>query len=100
MDALGDRTEAAGTVIDRVHRRDDGEEDLGGANVTRRFVAANVLLPRLHRKPVPGAAAGVMRHADQASSHVALVSIAGRKISRVRSAESEWNTEALRAADG
>ena len=41
-----------------------------------------------------------MRNADEPSRHVPFVCIARREISGVRSAESERNAEALRAADG
>ena len=87
-------------VIDRIHRRDDGEEDLGGADVARRFVAADVLLARLQREAIGGAAFGVVRNADEPAGHVTFVLVARREISRVRSAEAERNAKTLRAADG
>ena len=47
MNALGDRTQSFGAVINGVHRRDDGEKNLGGADVAGGLVASNVLLARL-----------------------------------------------------
>ncbi len=51
VDALGDGFEPLGSVVDGVHRRDNGEEDLGRADVARRLLAADVLLARLQRHP-------------------------------------------------
>src|SRR5205085_11902696 len=95
-----DRTQAAGAVIDGIHRRDDGEKNLSGADVTRRFVAANVLLAGLHREPVTWAAHRIVRDADEAPGHVPFVGVARGEISGMRSAETERNTETLGAADG
>src|SRR5438874_7691527 len=95
MDALGDCAHTARAVIDRVHRRDDGEKNLRRANVTRCLVAADVLLARLQRESVSGPAFSIVRNADESPGHVALVMIAGGKVSRVRSTETERNAEAL-----
>ena len=95
----GDCSQSARTVINRIHRRDDGEEHLRRADVTRRFVAADVLLARLQREPVSRASVGIVRNADEPARHVAFVCIARREIGGVRSAESERNAETLRAAD-
>ena len=100
MHALGDRAQAARAVIDGVHRRDDGEKNLRRANVARRFVAPDVLLARLQSESIRGPALGVVRNADETSGHVTFVLIARREIGGVRPAESERNTETLRAADG
>src|SRR5207237_6788802 len=91
--------QTARAVINGVHRRDHSEENLGGANVTCRFVAADVLLARLQRQSVRGPAFGIVRNADQSTRHVAFVLIARRKISGVGSAETERNTETLRVSD-
>ena len=99
MNALGDCVQATRPMIDRVHRRNHGEQNLRGANVTRRFVAPNVLLARLQRESISGPSFRVVRNANQSSRHVAFVLIARRKKRGVRSAETERNSETLRTAD-
>src|SRR2546423_4940282 len=99
MNSLGDCAQTARTVIDRVHRRDDGEKNLRSANVTRRFVATDVLLARLQRKPISGPAFSIVRNTNQSSRHVTLVLIARGEVSGVRSAKSEWNAEPLRISN-
>ena len=54
MDAFRDRAQTARAMVNRIHRRDHGEKDLGRANVARRFVAPDVLFAGLEREPVPG----------------------------------------------
>ncbi len=78
------RAQAAWAMINRIHRCDHGEENLGGADVTGGFVAANVLFAGLEREPICRAAVGIVRNADEPSRHVALVGIPRRKISGVR----------------
>ena len=55
VNTLGDCAQSFWTVINRIHRRDDGEENLCRTDVTRRFVAADVLLARLQGKAICGA---------------------------------------------
>src|SRR5437588_8596578 len=99
MNALGDCAQSARSMIHGIHRRDDGEKNLRRANVTRRFVAPNVLLARLQREPVSGPAFDVVRNANESTGHVTFILVACRKKRRVRSAETERNAKALRAAD-
>ena len=47
VDPLGDASKTFGAVVDAVHARHDREQDLGGADVAGRLVAANVLLAGL-----------------------------------------------------
>src|SRR5216683_1972870 len=93
LDSFCDRAQAARAVINRIHGRDDGEKDLGRANVARGFVAPDVLLARLQGEAIGGSAFDVMGNANQTTGHVSFVLIAGRKISGVRSAKAERNTE-------
>ena len=44
--------QAVGAVVDGVHARHDGEQHLGGADVARRLLAADVLLAGLQGEPV------------------------------------------------
>ena len=87
-------------MIDRIHRRDDGEKDLRRADVARRFVAPDVLLAGLQSESIGRTAFGIVRNADEPAGHVAFVLIARREISGVRSAEAERHAKTLRAADG
>src|ERR1051325_3156162 len=99
MNALGNRAQTARAVINRVHRRDDREQNLGGANITRCLVAADVLLALLQREPIRRPAFRVVRNPDESAWHMTLVLIARCKKCGVRSAETEWNAETIRAAD-
>ena len=46
--------QALRAVIDRVHRGDDGQQHLRGADVGGRLLAADMLLARLQRQPIGG----------------------------------------------
>ena len=100
MNALRDGAQPARAMVNRVHRRDDGKENLRRTDVTRRFVAPDVLLARLQRESVSGPTFGIMRNPDQSTGHVAFVLIARGKIGRVRSTETEWDSEPLRISNG
>ena len=71
MNTLGHGPQATRPVIDRVHGRDDGEKDLGRANIARCLVAPDVLLTRLHRKPVTWSTGCIVRNANKPACHVA-----------------------------
>ena len=86
-------------MVNSVHRRDDSEEDLRSANIARCFVATDVLLARLHCETISGATVGVVGDAYETSRHVAPIFIACGEKCRVRTAKSQWHTEALRAPD-
>src|SRR6266852_4833989 len=59
-------------VIDRVHARNDRQQHLGGADITRRLLAANVLLSRLKRHAQRRLSVRIARHANDASRNVTL----------------------------
>ncbi len=99
VDAFGNGAQALRSMINRIHRGDDSEQDLRRADVTRGFVAPDVLLARLQREPVSRTSVGIMRNADEPARHVPFVLIARREISGVRSAKAERNAETLRGAD-
>ena len=86
-------------MVNSVHRRDDSEEDLRRANIARCFIAPDVLFARLHCETISGATFSVVRDAHQTSRHVTLIFVACGEVCRVRTAESEWHTEALRVPD-
>ena len=60
VNSLGDRAQSFGSVINRIHRGNDREKNLSCADIARRFVATDVLLPRLQRQSIRGAAFSVM----------------------------------------
>ena len=99
MNFLGDGAQSAWAVINRIHRRDHGEEHLRCADVTGGFIAANVLFAGLKREPIAWSAGGIVRNADESSWHVPFVGITRCEIGGVRSAKTERNAEALGAAD-
>src|SRR3954466_7188787 len=95
---LRDCANGLGTVIDRVHARDDGEERLRGADVARRALAADVLLACLQGHAERGLLVGVLADADDAAGHLADEVALQRHVSGVRAAVAERHAEALRAA--
>src|SRR5438046_5756329 len=97
MDTFRDRTKTVRPVINRVHRRHDSEEDLRRANIARCFIATDVLLARLHCETISGATVGVVGDAYETSRHVAPIFVACGEKCRVRTANFQWPTDALRA---
>jgi hypothetical protein len=91
--------EPVGPVVDRVHGGDDRQQHLGGADVGRGAVTADVLLTGLQRQPVGGTALGVHRHTDQPAGQVPLEPGAHRHEGRVRPAVEHRDAEALGGAD-
>src|ERR1043166_7986941 len=99
MNAAGDRTETLGTMIDRVHAGDDGEQHLRRADGAGRFLATDWLLPRLQRHGQRWSAVGIARHADDAARQLALEFVFCRKERGVRTAVPQGYAEPLRVAD-
>ena len=67
---------------DGVQAGDHREQHLRGADVARRLLAADVLLARLQREAVRGAALRVDRHADEPARQRALELVARREDTR------------------
>ena len=99
VDALGNRAEALGAVINGIHRGHDGEKNLGGADVAGRLVAADVLLAGLESEAQGGIASGVFRNADKPTGEAALVFIAGREEGGVGSTVAGRDAKALARTD-
>jgi hypothetical protein len=99
MHALGDCAQTPWTMIHGIHRSDDSQENLRGANVARGFVATDVLLARLQCESIRRSAVCIVRNAYQSARHVAFMFIASGEICRVWSTEPERNAEALRVSD-
>ena len=98
--AVRDRPQPVGPVVDGVHRRDDREQRLRGADVARRLLAADVLLARLQREPVRPVAVGVDRDAHEPPRDHPLEPGPHRHVRSVRAAVEQWHPEPLAAADG
>ena len=99
VDLLGDLTESLGTVIDRVHGGDDGEQDLGGADVAGRLLAADVLFAGLEREAVGGIPVGVARDPDEAAGKASLELVAHGEVGGMRPSVAHRDTEALGRSD-
>jgi hypothetical protein len=100
MRALRDAAEAARPVVDGVHAGHDGEQHLRRADVAGGLLATDVLLARLQRHAERGPAVDILRHADDATRHVALELVPGGEEGGMRAAIAHRYTEALRIADG
>ncbi|MNM52926.1 hypothetical protein D3C81_640160 [compost metagenome] len=94
----GDLLQALGTVVDRIHAGDVGQQHLRGADVAGGLFAADVLLAGLHGQAQGRLAEAVDGHADQAAGHVALERIAGGEVRRMRASKAQRHAEALGAA--
>ena len=99
MNAGGDAREPLGPVPDGVEARDHREQDLGGADVRGRLLAADMLLAGLEREAHRRPAGRIHAHADEPARHLALEAFAGCEKSRVRAAEPHRHAEALRRSD-
>ena len=96
--ALGDGPQAVRPVVDRIHARDDREQDLRRADVAGRLLTADVLLAGLQREPVCRRAVGVDADADESAGHRALQARPDRDVAGVRPAEPERDPEPLAGA--
>ncbi len=94
-----DRPQALGTVVDRVHGRDHGEQHLRGADVRRGLLTADVLLTSLQREAVGQRAVGVDRDTHETAGQLALQPGPDGHVPGVRAAEADRHTETLRGAD-
>src|SRR6266404_5957157 len=100
MYAFRDRAQTTRSMINRIHRCDNREKNLGRADIAGGFVAADVLLARLERKPITRTTFGIVRDADQSTGHVPLVLVARGKERGVRPAESKGNAKSLGISNG
>ena len=98
--ALGDALQAGRAVIDRVHARDHGGQHLRRADIGGGAFAPDVLLARLQRESVGGAAVRVDAHSRQAAGQAALVFVSAGEVAGVRAAAAHRHAEALRRAAG
>ena len=94
------RREAVGSVPRGVEPGDVGEQHLGGADVGRRLLAADVLLARLQGEPQRRSPGGVGAHAHDPPGQGAGGAVVGGDERGVRSAEAHRDPEALGRSDG
>ncbi len=94
-----DRPQPLRAVVDGVHRGHDGQQDLGGADVGRRLVPPDVLLPGLQGQPVGRPSLGVDRDAHQAPGQVPLEALGHRHVPGVRSSVEQGDSEPLGGPD-
>src|ERR1051325_10569676 len=87
-------------MVHGIHAGDDGEEDLGGADVAGGFFAADVLFAGLDGEAIGGVAVGIFGDADDSAGHFAGVLGFGGHVGGVRAAEAHGDAEALGGADG
>ena len=95
---LSDGAQTLGAVVHGVHAGHDGEQRLGGADVGRGLLAADVLLAGLERQTQGRLALAVHGDAHEAPRHGALELVLGGEIGGMRSAETHGHTEALAVA--
>ena len=79
MHALSDGTQALRSVVHSVHRRHNRQQTLGGADVRRGFVPANVLFPGLQSHAQGGLAQPVDGDSNDSAWEMALEAFAGGK---------------------
>jgi len=95
----GDFLESLGSVEKGVHGGEDGEENLGGADVAGGAVAADVLFAGLEGEAIGGAAGGVLGDADESAGEEALVGELGGEVGGVGAAEADGDAKALGVSD-
>ncbi len=93
-----DRGQAGRAVPDGVHAGHDREQDLRGADVGGRLLAADVLLAGLQGQAVGACAVRVHAHADQSAGHRPLQAGPDAHEAGVRAAEAHRHAEALARA--
>mmetsp|Transcript_50792 Transcript_50792/g.163025 ORF Transcript_50792/g.163025 Transcript_50792/m.163025 type:complete len:1046 (-) Transcript_50792:41-3178(-) len=99
MYLASDGLQAIRFVVDRIHRRHVGQENLGGAHVGRGLVQADVLLTSLQCQPVGRVAQAVQGLPNDAAWHPAHLLLARRHVRRGGAAEPHGHAEALHGSD-
>ena len=99
MHRLRDGLDAVGAVIDRIHRSNDSQQRLRGADVRVRLLTPDMLLAGLQRQAVGLVAAAVDRHTDDPAGHCALQLVGGCHIGSMGPAIAHRHAKALGRAD-
>ena len=100
VDPARNGAQTIGPVVDGIHARHDGEQNLGGADITRRLVAPDVLLPGLDGQAIGRSSRPVPGDTDDAPGKFARVFFAGGQVGGVGSTEAQGNAETLAGPDG
>ena len=100
VNPLRDLLQTFRAVINGIHGRHVGEQRLRRADVAGGLFAADVLLARTEREAQRGFAAGIFRHADEASRHLTFKIVSRRDERRMRAAVAHRHAETLCTADG
>ncbi len=95
----GDAPQAVRTVPRRVHSRDDGQQCLSRADIGRRSLPADVLLPGLECETVGGLSERVGRDADEPPGQRPHVVLERRDVGGMGTAETERHAEPLTRSD-
>ncbi len=95
MDTPGDGSQAFGPMVNGVHAGHDGQQNLGGADIARRLVPADMLLPGLNRQPVGQLARAVPGDAHHSPRHLAGVLFGGDQVGGMGAPETDGNPKAL-----
>ncbi len=98
-DARSDSPQAVRPVPLRVEGGDDSRQDLRGADVAGRLLAADVLLAGLQSEAQRGAPAAVDALPDEPARQLALLVTPNGHVRRMRTAEPQRQPEALRRSD-
>ena len=98
MDFVRDGSQPLGAMVDRIGRGHHGEEDLGGADIARRFLPADVLFAGLQCQPHCRLPVRIDRYAHQSSWKAAFQGIATRHERCVRAAKTQRYPQTLGTA--
>ena len=99
INAPGDPLQPLRPMPRGIESGDDSQQHLRGADIRRRFFAANMLLAGLQRQPHRRCPGGIDAHADQTARHRTLEGVAGGEERCMRPAKAHRHAETLSGAD-
>ena len=99
-DALSNRLETNGAVVDSVHGSHVGKKSLSSADVASSLLTANVLLTSLQSKTQSTVAKTILGHTDNTTRHLTLVLVGTGEESGVGTTKAHGNTQSLGATEG
>ena len=100
MHALGDGLQTFRSMEHRIHRGDDGGQNLRRADIGGRALAPDMLFARLQSKAIGAIAARIDRHANKSARQRALIGVLDRHIAGVRAAIADGHAKTLHGAHG
>ena len=96
MNAIGNAFQANRAMIDRIQAGNIRQQDLRSTDIGVRFLAADVLLTRLHRHTQCSIARGIARNPNNTPRHGALKLITTAKKCRVWTTVAHGHAKTLR----